>query len=77
MFLPYASSAFVPVETMPSWLHGFAENQPITPLIETLRGLPMGTPIGNNGWLAVGWCLGILTVFFLAATALFRRQTTR
>lgn len=77
MFLPYASSAFVPVETMPSWLHGFAENQPITPLIETLRGLLMGTPIGNNGWLAVGWCLGILTVFFLAATALFRRQTTR
>lgn len=77
MFLPYASSAFVPVETMPSWLHGFAENQPITPLIETLRGLLMGTPIGNNGWLALAWCLGILVVFFLAATALFRRQTTR
>lgn len=77
MFLPYASSAFVPVETMPTWLHGFAENQPVTPLIETLRGLLMGTPIGNNGWIAVAWCLGILMVFFLAATTLFRRQTTR
>jgi len=77
MFLPYVSSAFVPVETMPSWLHGFAENQPVTPIIETLRGLLLGTPIGNNGWLALGWCLGILAVFFLAATALFRRQTTR
>jgi len=77
MFLLYASSAFVPVETMPSWLHGFAENQPITPLIKTLRGLLMGAPIGSNGWLAVAWCLGILAVFFLVATALFRRQATR
>lgn len=62
---------------MPSWLHGFAENQPITPIIETLRGLLLGTPIGNNGWLALAWCQGILVVFFLGATALFRRQTTR
>ena len=44
MFLPYPSSAFVPVETMPGWLHGIANNQPVTPVIETLRGLLLGTP---------------------------------
>lgn len=77
MFLPYVSSAFVPVQTMPAWLHVVAENQPVTPLIETLRGLLLGAPIGNSGGLAVAWCLGILTVFFVAASVLFKRQTTR
>jgi ABC-2 type transport system permease protein len=76
MFLPYPSSAFVPVETMPTWLHGFAENQPATPVIETLRGLLMGTPIGASGWLAAGWCAGIALVSMAVAAALFRRRTT-
>ena len=44
LFLPYASSAFVPVDTMPTWLQGFAEHQPVTPVIETLRGLLLDTP---------------------------------
>ena len=47
MFLPYASSAFVPVDTMPSWLQGFAEHQPITPVVETLRGLLLDPPVGS------------------------------
>ncbi|MBF6213979.1 ABC transporter permease [Nocardia puris] len=75
MFLPYVSSAFVPTETMPTALHAFAENQPVTPIIETLRGLLMGTPIGNSAWLAVLWCAGLGLVGYLAAGALFRRRT--
>jgi ABC-2 type transport system permease protein len=47
MFLPYPSSAFVPIHTMPTWLHGFADNQPVTPVIETLRGLLLGLPVGT------------------------------
>ena len=75
MFLPYASSAFVPIATMPSWIHGFANHQPITPVIETVRGLLLGTPIGNNGWLAVAWCTGILVVSVALCAVLFRRRT--
>lgn len=75
MFLPYASSAFVPVSTMPSWLHGFAEHQPVTPVIESLRGLLVGTPLNSNVWLAVAWCAGITAVSATAATVLFRRRT--
>ncbi|PKV77397.1 ABC transporter permease [Nocardia fluminea] len=76
MFLPYVSSAFVPTSSMPTWLHWYAENQPVTPVIETLRGLLMGTPIGNSWVLAVLWCAGIGLVGYLAAGALFRRQTS-
>ncbi|MFJ2667085.1 ABC transporter permease [Nocardia fluminea] len=76
MFLPYVSSAFVPTSSMPTWLHWYAENQPVTPVIETLRGLLMGTPIGNSWILAVLWCAGIGLVGYIAAGALFRRQTS-
>lgn len=75
MFLPYVSSAFVPPSSMPTWLHWFADNQPVTPVIETLRGLLMGTPIGNSWVLAVLWCAGIGLVGYIAAGVLFRRQT--
>ncbi|QDI90083.1 ABC transporter permease [Salicibibacter halophilus] len=74
LFLPYVSSAFVPTETMPSWLHAFAENQPMTPLIETLRGLLLGTPIGHNHWLTMAWFGGLLIVSFIVATILFKRR---
>ena len=74
MFLPYASSAFVPVDTMPTWLQGFAEHQPITPVIETLRGLLLDTPTGE-AWTALAWCAGILAVSLAASGALFRRRT--
>ncbi|MFG1792640.1 ABC transporter permease [Nocardia sp. NPDC049149] len=76
MFLPYVSSAFVPPHSMPAALHWFAENQPVTPVIETLRGLLMGTPIGNSALLAVLWCAGIAAVGYLAAGVLYRRKTT-
>lgn len=74
MFLPYASSAFVPIDTMPSWIHGFASNQPITPVIESMRGLLLGAPVGSSPGRAVAWCTGILLVSLVAATLLFRRR---
>jgi ABC-2 type transport system permease protein len=77
MFLPYVSTAFVPVDTMPGWLRGFAEHQPMTPVIETLRGLWMGTPLDHQPVWAVAWCVGILAVAAVAAALLFSRRTTR
>jgi ABC-2 type transport system permease protein len=59
MFLPYPSSTFVPIHTMPAWLQRFATNQPITPVVETLRGLLLGTPVGASPWHALAWCGGI------------------
>lgn len=76
MFLPYVSSAFVPPETMPAWLRGFARYQPVTPVNETVRGLLMGTPVGNNALLAIAWCAGIGLTGYACATVLFRRRTT-
>jgi ABC-2 type transport system permease protein len=75
MFVPYASSAFVPVATMPAWLQGFAGHQPVTPVIETLRGLLLGTPVGSQPWIALAWCAGILAVSVGLAGVLFRRRT--
>jgi ABC-2 type transport system permease protein len=75
MFIPYVSSAFVPTDTMPSWLHGFAEHQPVTPVIETLRGLLMGTEIGNSAMLAVVWCVTIGLAGYLWASVIFKRKT--
>lgn len=76
MFLPYVSSAFVPVDSMPSWLRPVAEHQPVTPVIETVRAMLLGTPIGNSGWLALAWTLGLVAVAFAAAVVLFRRRTS-
>ncbi|MFD5385021.1 ABC transporter permease [Streptomyces sp. NPDC127074] len=75
MFLPYPSSAFVPIDTMPGWLHGFAEHQPVTPVIEALRGLLLDRPVGDSAWQALVWCGGILVVAAGASGALFRRRT--
>ncbi|HVE30979.1 MAG TPA: ABC transporter permease [Mycobacteriales bacterium] len=76
LFLPYLSSAFVPVETMRAGLRAVAANQPVTPITETLRGLLLGTPVGSYGWQALAWCAGLLLAAFAAATILFRRRTT-
>ena len=74
MFLPYPSSAFVPVQTMPGWIHGFADNQPITPVIESLRALLLGLPVGGSAWRAVAWCTAILAVSVALSGVLFRRR---
>lgn len=77
LFLPYLSSAFVQPETMPSWLRPISEHQPITPVIETVRSFLIGAPLGNNGWIALAWCCGLLLFSFTLATSLYRRRTSR
>lgn len=74
LFLPYLSSAFVPVHTLPSWLHGFAEHTPFTPIIETLRALMFGQPTAGHLGPALAWLLGLLAVGLVASSALWRRS---
>ena len=74
VFLPFLGSGFVPTDSMPAGLRWFAEYQPFTPVIETLRGLLMGTPIGNSGVIAVAWCAGIALAGYLWAKKLFNRD---
>ncbi|GLY51682.1 ABC transporter permease [Lentzea sp. NBRC 102530] len=76
LFIPYLSSAFVPVATMPSWLRAVSEHQPITPVIETVRALLTGQE-ATSGWLALGWSGGLLVVAFGWATWLFSRISRR
>jgi ABC-type Na+ efflux pump permease subunit len=75
MFIAYASRVFAPVRAMPRWLRGFAANQPITPVIETVRGLLLGHPAGSHLWLALAWCSGIMIVSAASSAALFQRRT--
>ena len=76
MFLTYASSAFVPVRTMRWWLRGFADNQPATPVIETMRGLLTGNGLtASHVVLAVAWCAGITLVSVFGSSLLWQRRT--
>jgi ABC-2 type transport system permease protein len=72
-FLPFIGSAIVPADTMPPALKWFAENQPFTPIIETLRGLLMGTAIGDSWLLALGWCAVLTLTGYVWARAAFTR----
>jgi ABC-2 type transport system permease protein len=72
-FLPLISSAFLPTGSMPAGVRWFAEHQPYTPIIETLRGLLMGTPIGDSGVLAVAWCAVLSLAGYLWARAAYNR----
>jgi ABC-2 type transport system permease protein len=74
-FLPYPSSAFVRIDDMPSWLQGFATHQPVTQVIEAVRGLLLGQPVGSTGWVALAWCTGILAASAAASGALFKWRT--
>ena len=75
--LPFLSSGFVPTATMPGPLAWFAEHQPFTPIIETMRGLLVGTPIGNDGLIAVAWCVAISIGGYLWARKLYARDPVR
>lgn len=77
MLLPFFGSGFVPVESMPAALRWFAEHQPFTPVIETLRGLLTGTEIGSSGVLSVGWCAAIALVGHLWARRNYERRPAR
>jgi ABC-2 type transport system permease protein len=74
IFLPFLGSGFVPTDSMPAWLRGFADYQPFTPFIETVRGLLMGTPIGNSAMTSVAWCAGIALAGYLWSKKLFNRR---
>lgn len=75
--LPLLGSGFVPTDSMPAWLQGFAQYQPFTPFIETLRGLLLGTPLGWNPALAIGWCIVIVVIAYVWSTALYERKSVR
>ncbi len=74
IFLPFISSAFVPTESMPSVVRIFAENQPVTSIVEAIRALLSGQPVGNDIWIALMWCLGILIVAYLFAMRAYKRK---
>jgi ABC-2 type transport system permease protein len=72
--LPFLSSAFVPTESMPGPVRWFAENQPVTSIVKTIRALLSGQPVGGDIWIALAWCVGILLVAMVAATIVYRRK---
>ncbi|QHT55335.1 ABC transporter permease [Cellulomonas sp. H30R-01] len=74
IFLPFISSAFVPTETMPRPVRWFAENQPVTSIVDSIQHLFAGEPVGSDLWVALGWCVGILVVAYLAAMSAYRRR---
>ncbi|WP_329582668.1 ABC transporter permease [Streptomyces sp. NBC_01361] len=74
ILLPLLSSAFIPTDTMPGWFQPIAEYQPFTPAIETLRGLLLGSEIGNNGWLTIAWSLGLTVLGYYWSKAKFNND---
>ena len=74
IFLPFISSAFVPTDSMPGPVAWFAENQPVTPIVNAIRALLDGHPAGWDLWVALAWCLGLLVVAYAWAVATYRRR---
>jgi ABC-2 type transport system permease protein len=77
ILLPFLGSGFVPTESMPTAVQWFAEHQPFTPIMETVRGLLLGTGIGNSAWLAVAWCVAITVGGYVWAKKLYNRDPSR
>jgi ABC-2 type transport system permease protein len=74
IFLPFISSAFVLTDTMPGPVRAFAENQPVTPLVNAIRDLFTVQPLGSDIWIALAWCVGILIVAYVVAMSTYRRK---
>ncbi|MGO4185016.1 ABC transporter permease [Paenibacillus sp. TAF43_2] len=74
IFLPFISSAFVPTESMPSVVRAFAENQPVTSIVEAIRALLSNQPVGNELWIALAWCVGILLVAYFFAMRVYKKR---
>ncbi|CAM3223187.1 Daunorubicin/doxorubicin resistance ABC transporter permease protein DrrB [Arthrobacter ulcerisalmonis] len=74
IFLPFISSAFVPTDTMPGPVRAFAENQPVTAIVDTIQDLFAGQPVGGSIWIALAWCVGGLVVAYLLAMASYRKR---
>jgi ABC-2 type transport system permease protein len=73
IFLPFISSAFVPTNTMPSIVRAFAENQPVTPIVEAIRNLLSNQPVGNDIWVALAWCFAITVVASVFAMRIYKK----
>ena len=74
IFLPFISSAFVPTATMPGPVRAFAENQPVTAIVNAIRALFTQQPVSNDIWIAIAWCLGILVIAYALAMSIYRRK---
>ncbi|RTQ94023.1 ABC transporter permease [Lysinibacillus telephonicus] len=74
IFLPFISSAFVPTETMPKIVRLFAENQPVTSIVNAIRALLYEGAIGKDIWIALSWCVGIMIIVYFFASKAFKRQ---
>ncbi|CAM3520951.1 ABC transporter permease [Paenibacillus lupini] len=74
IFLPFISSAFVPTDSMPTAVRVFAENQPVTSIVETIRALLSGQPVGNDIWIALAWCVGIMLVAYVFAMRAYKKR---
>jgi len=74
IFLPFISSAFVPTETMPSVVRIFAENQPVTAIVDAIRALLSNQPVGNDIWVALAWCIGITLVAYVFAMRAYKKH---
>ena len=74
ILLPFISSAFVPTATMPNAVRAFAENQPVTSIVNAIRGLFTQQPVGTDIWIALAWCVGILVVAYVFTMATYRRR---
>jgi ABC-2 type transport system permease protein len=74
LFLPFISSAFVPTASMPSGVRVFAEHQPVTSIVESIRALLSGQPVGNELWVALAWCLGIMLVAYVFAMRAYKKR---
>ncbi|AEB46676.1 ABC transporter permease [Micromonospora maris] len=74
VFLPFVSSAFVPTESMPGPVRAFAEHQPVTAIVDAIRDLFAGQPVGADIWTALAWCVGILVVAYVLAVVTYRRR---
>jgi len=76
IFLPFISSAFVPTETMPLVVRAFAENQPVTSIVDAIRALLSSQPVGNDIWVALAWCVGIMLVAYIFAMLAYKRKAS-
>ena len=74
IFLPFISSAFVPTETMPGPVRVFAENQPVTSIVNAIRDLFAGQPVGTDLWIALAWCVGVLVLAYVLAMVTYHRK---
>lgn len=74
IFLPFISSAFVPTASMPGPVRAFAENQPVTSIVDAIRALLSGQPVGTEIWVALAWCIGIMLVAYIFAMRVYKKR---